>query len=44
MWLARWLRTNPNLGVFTKCSSPAHLKNVEIDELQDSDFTCTGVQ
>jgi hypothetical protein len=44
LWLSQWLRGNPNLAVFTKCSSPVHLKNVEVAELQDNDFTCSGIR
>ncbi|XP_025093491.1 protein slit-like isoform X1 [Pomacea canaliculata] len=39
-WLARWLRKNPGLALFTECAQPPHLKNAEIAELQDSDFKC----
>ncbi|XP_071091195.1 protein slit-like isoform X2 [Haliotis cracherodii] len=39
-WLARWLRANPTLALFTECAIPSHLKNNEIAELQDMDFRC----
>ncbi|KAK2182582.1 hypothetical protein NP493_346g01000, partial [Ridgeia piscesae] len=41
-WLARWLRRLPTLALFSKCSSPKHLRSTLIAELHDSDFTCTG--
>ncbi|KAI0220851.1 Slit-like protein [Lamellibrachia satsuma] len=40
-WLARWLRRQPTLALFSKCSSPKHLRSNLIAELHDSDFTCT---
>ncbi|XP_074640928.1 slit homolog 2 protein-like [Tubulanus polymorphus] len=43
-WLAKWLRTHPTLGLFTTCSEPNHLRNAEIAELQEADFTCNGVE
>ncbi|XP_013386131.1 slit homolog 2 protein isoform X2 [Lingula anatina] len=43
-WLANWLRWNPRLALFTRCHSPQHLKNKEIDELQASDFKCNGME
>ena len=33
---------HPTLALITKCSAPHHLKNVEIAELQESDFECNG--
>ncbi|KAK2163803.1 hypothetical protein LSH36_74g12006 [Paralvinella palmiformis] len=43
-WLARWLMAHPTLALFTKCKYPEHLKNAEIAELRDEDFTCTGLE
>ncbi|XP_012937853.1 slit homolog 2 protein [Aplysia californica] len=39
-WLARWLRKNPTLALFTECHQPMHLRNAEIAELQEIDFKC----
>ncbi|XP_050396315.1 slit homolog 2 protein [Patella vulgata] len=39
-WLARWLRNQPTLALFTECANPQHLKNKELAELQESDFKC----
>ena len=41
-WLARWLRLHPTLALFTKCAQPSHLRTVEIAELQEDDFRCSG--
>ncbi|XP_014663384.1 PREDICTED: slit homolog 2 protein-like [Priapulus caudatus] len=43
-WLAKWLRINPRLALFTKCASPRHLRNVEVAALKESDFKCNGVE
>ncbi|XP_064631444.1 slit homolog 2 protein-like isoform X2 [Lineus longissimus] len=43
-WLAKWLRQHPTLALFTTCSAPHHHRGVEIAELQESDFTCNGVE
>lgn len=43
-WLARWLRRNPRLALFTRCTSPFPLRGKNVAELQDSDFKCTGIE
>ncbi|NP_001030147.1 slit homolog 1b precursor [Danio rerio] len=41
-WLSQWLRQRPALGLYTQCSSPAHLHGLNLAELQKKDFTCAG--
>ncbi|CAH1783872.1 unnamed protein product [Owenia fusiformis] len=43
-WLAKWLRSHPKLGLFTKCGVPHHLKSANVAELRDNDFKCNDVE
>lgn len=39
-WLAEWLRANPTLALYTRCSSPKAVKNRQIAELRPSQLEC----
>ncbi|XP_076372429.1 protein slit-like isoform X3 [Tachypleus tridentatus] len=43
-WLARWLRSNPRLGLFSRCALPFYLKNKDIAALDESYLRCNGVE
>nr|SOU94110.1 Slit [Glomeris marginata] len=43
-WLAKWLRRNARLALFTKCASPHHLRHKEVAELHEPEFKCNGVE
>ncbi|XP_047346786.1 protein slit isoform X5 [Vespa velutina] len=42
-WLSRHLRTYSRLGQHTRCSSPAHLKDRSLADLQEHEFKCSGL-
>ncbi|XP_043587726.1 protein slit isoform X1 [Bombus pyrosoma] len=42
-WLSRHLKTYPRLGQHTRCSSPIHLKDRNIADLQEHEFKCSGL-
>ncbi|XP_032890012.1 slit homolog 1 protein isoform X1 [Amblyraja radiata] len=41
-WLSQWLRQRPQIGLFTQCSSPPHLRGLNLPEVQKHEFTCAG--
>ncbi|XP_022246241.1 protein slit-like isoform X2 [Limulus polyphemus] len=43
-WLARWLRSNPRLGLFSRCALPFYLKNKDVASLDESYLRCNGVE
>lgn len=42
-WLATWLRRNPRLALFTKCSAPRELRNRNIAELENKELKCANM-
>ncbi|XP_051157460.1 protein slit isoform X1 [Leptopilina boulardi] len=42
-WLSRHLRNFPRLTQNMKCSSPAHLRDHNLGELQEHEFKCSGL-
>ncbi|KAK2586210.1 hypothetical protein KPH14_001469 [Odynerus spinipes] len=42
-WLSRHLRTFSRLGQHTRCSSPAHLKDRSLVDMQEHEFKCSGL-
>ncbi|XP_015174039.1 PREDICTED: protein slit isoform X3 [Polistes dominula] len=42
-WLSRHLRAYSRLGTHTRCSSPAHLKERSLIDLQEHEFKCSGL-
>uniref|UniRef100_A0A6Q2Y2G4 Slit homolog 3 (Drosophila) n=1 Tax=Esox lucius TaxID=8010 RepID=A0A6Q2Y2G4_ESOLU len=41
-WLSDWLRQRRGLAPFTQCMAPAHMRGLNIPDVQKKDFTCTG--
>ena len=41
-WLASWLRRNPRLALFTKCSTPGSLRQRNIAELENNELKCAN--
>ncbi|GAV01741.1 hypothetical protein RvY_12401 [Ramazzottius varieornatus] len=41
-WLAGWLRRNPRLALFTKCSTPRSLRQRNIAELESNELKCAN--
>ncbi|XP_039283306.1 protein slit [Nilaparvata lugens] len=42
-WLARWLRRNPRLALYTRCFSPNQLKGQNVADLHEQEFKCSGL-
>lgn len=42
-WLARWLRRQPRLAIYTRCFSPNHLKGQPLAELHEQELKCSGL-
>src|SRR6218665_54879 len=40
IWLSKWLRQNPTMGLFTRCASPSRFRNTELAELEESELIC----
>ncbi|XP_014246205.1 protein slit isoform X2 [Cimex lectularius] len=43
VWLARWLRRFPRLGLYTRCHSPNQIKGHNVADLHDQEFKCSGL-
>ncbi|ESN92175.1 hypothetical protein HELRODRAFT_103882, partial [Helobdella robusta] len=41
-WMSEWLRSHVSTALLTRCHHPQHLKNVQVIDLQPSDFYCDG--
>uniref|UniRef100_UPI00398F83E6 slit homolog 1 protein-like n=1 Tax=Pristiophorus japonicus TaxID=55135 RepID=UPI00398F83E6 len=41
-WLSQWLRQRPQIGLFTQCTAPPHLRGLNVAEIQKHEFSCTG--
>ncbi|PWA18705.1 hypothetical protein CCH79_00005511 [Gambusia affinis] len=41
-WLSDWLRARRGLAPFTQCMSPAHMRGLNVPDVQKKDFICTG--
>ncbi|XP_037531385.1 slit homolog 3 protein [Nematolebias whitei] len=42
-WLSDWLKARRGLAPFTQCMSPAHLRGLNVPDVQKKDFICNGV-
>ncbi|KAM6924252.1 slit homolog 3 protein [Xenentodon cancila] len=41
-WLSDWLRARRGLAPFTQCMSPAHMRGLNVPDVQRKDFFCNG--
>ncbi|XP_061580842.1 slit homolog 3 protein isoform X2 [Cololabis saira] len=41
-WLSDWLRARRGLAPFTQCMSPAHMRGLNVPDVQKKDFVCNG--
>ncbi|XP_014860989.1 PREDICTED: slit homolog 3 protein isoform X1 [Poecilia mexicana] len=41
-WLSDWLRARRGLAPFTQCMSPAHMRGLNVPDVQKKDFICNG--
>lgn len=41
-WLSDWLRARRGLAPFTQCMSPAHMRGLNVPDVQKKDFVCSG--
>uniref|UniRef100_A0AAY4ELC3 Slit homolog 3 (Drosophila) n=1 Tax=Denticeps clupeoides TaxID=299321 RepID=A0AAY4ELC3_9TELE len=41
-WLSDWLRQRRGLAPFTQCMAPAHMRGLNVPDVQKRDFICTG--
>ncbi|XP_057705613.1 slit homolog 3 protein isoform X1 [Corythoichthys intestinalis] len=41
-WLSDWLRARRGLAPFTQCISPAHMRGLNVPDVQKKDFICNG--
>ncbi|KAJ8393903.1 hypothetical protein AAFF_G00056320 [Aldrovandia affinis] len=41
-WLSDWLRQRRGLAPFTQCMGPAHMRGLNVPDVQKKDFVCTG--
>ncbi|XP_036403919.1 slit homolog 3 protein [Megalops cyprinoides] len=41
-WLSDWLRQRRGLAPFTQCMAPAHMRGLNVPDVQKKDFVCTG--
>uniref|UniRef100_A0A8C6TFX3 Slit homolog 3 (Drosophila) n=1 Tax=Neogobius melanostomus TaxID=47308 RepID=A0A8C6TFX3_9GOBI len=39
-WLSDWLRARRGLAPFTQCMSPAHMRGLNVPDVQKKDFVC----
>ncbi|MBN3271296.1 SLIT3 protein, partial [Polyodon spathula] len=43
-WLSDWLRQRRGIAQFTQCMAPAHMRGLNVVDVQKKDFICTGPQ
>uniref|UniRef100_A0A8C7ZC76 Slit homolog 3 (Drosophila) n=1 Tax=Oryzias sinensis TaxID=183150 RepID=A0A8C7ZC76_9TELE len=43
-WLSDWLRARRGLAPFTQCMSPAHMRGLNVPDVQKKDFVCSGAE
>ncbi|CAG5989155.1 unnamed protein product [Menidia menidia] len=41
-WLSDWLRARRGLAPFTQCMAPAHMRGLNVPDVQKKDFVCNG--
>uniref|UniRef100_A0A671XXY3 Slit homolog 3 (Drosophila) n=1 Tax=Sparus aurata TaxID=8175 RepID=A0A671XXY3_SPAAU len=41
-WLSDWLRARRGLAPFTQCMAPAHMRGLNVPDVQKKDFICNG--
>ncbi|XP_048031891.1 slit homolog 3 protein isoform X1 [Megalobrama amblycephala] len=41
-WLSDWLRQRRGLAPFTQCMAPAHMRGLNVPDVQKREFVCTG--
>ncbi|XP_054453144.1 slit homolog 3 protein [Anoplopoma fimbria] len=41
-WLSDWLRARRGLAPFTQCMAPAHMRGLNVPDVQKKDFLCNG--
>lgn len=41
-WLSDWLRARRGLAPFTQCMAPAHMRGLNVPDVQKKDFVCIG--
>lgn len=41
-WLSDWLRARRGMAPFTQCMAPAHMRGLNVPEVQKKDFVCNG--
>uniref|UniRef100_A0A8C7ZDZ3 Slit homolog 3 (Drosophila) n=1 Tax=Oryzias sinensis TaxID=183150 RepID=A0A8C7ZDZ3_9TELE len=41
-WLSDWLRARRGLAPFTQCMSPAHMRGLNVPDVQKKDFVCSA--
>ncbi|XP_051942227.1 slit homolog 3 protein isoform X1 [Hippocampus zosterae] len=41
-WLSDWLRARRGLAPFTQCMAPAHMRGLNVPDVQKKDFVCSG--
>uniref|UniRef100_A0A8C1XLW1 Slit homolog 3 (Drosophila) n=1 Tax=Cyprinus carpio TaxID=7962 RepID=A0A8C1XLW1_CYPCA len=42
-WLSDWLRQRRGLAPFTQCMAPAHMRGLNVPDVQKREFVCTGI-
>uniref|UniRef100_A0A672MYR9 Slit homolog 3 protein-like n=1 Tax=Sinocyclocheilus grahami TaxID=75366 RepID=A0A672MYR9_SINGR len=42
-WLSDWLRQRRGLAPFTQCMAPAHMRGLNVPDVQKREFVCTGM-
>uniref|UniRef100_A0A665WD06 Slit homolog 3 (Drosophila) n=1 Tax=Echeneis naucrates TaxID=173247 RepID=A0A665WD06_ECHNA len=42
-WLSDWLRARRGLAPFTQCMAPAHMRGLNVPDVQKKDFVCNDI-